>query len=82
MPEETNYDFSEGGLVGQQISIMLLSKLVEKQLISHADAADILDQVLLRLEEWQSHFPEYQAGFEVARNYLSELIAAYRQATE
>jgi hypothetical protein len=76
-----DYDFSEAGLVGQQISIVTIAKLVEKGIISHADAADILDRVLLQLEQWQSHFPEYEQGFQVARNYLSELIDAYRAAT-
>jgi hypothetical protein len=73
-----SYDFAEAALVGQQVALTLLAKLVDRGIILPADAADVLDQVLLELEEWQASFPEYQQGFELAREHLSQVIDAYR----
>jgi hypothetical protein len=77
-----SYDFTDSALMGHVVSIQLLVKLTEKGLITPADAADLLDEALLQLEQWQSHFPEYQAGYEVARQHLSELIGAYRAMSQ
>ena len=71
-------NFSEAAIVGQQVALLTLAKLVDRRIISPADAADVLDDVLLGLEEWQAFFPEHQRGFELAREHLSEVIAAYR----
>ena len=71
-------NFAEAALVGQQVALLTLAKLVTKKIISPSDAADVLDDVLLELEEWQALFPEHRAGFEVARAHLSEVIDGYR----
>jgi hypothetical protein len=73
-----SYDFTDSALMGHVVSIQLLAKLTEKGLITPADAADLLEEALLHLEQWQAHFPEYQAAYEVARQHLSDLIDAYR----
>ena len=70
-------NFAEAALVGQQVTLTLLAKLVDKRIISLADAADVLDEVPLELEEWQTSFPQQQ-NFEIARAYLSKLIDGYR----
>jgi hypothetical protein len=71
-------NFAEAALVGQQVTLTLLAKLVDRGIISSADAADVLDEVLLELEEWQTSFPQLQQNFEISRTYLSELIDGYR----
>ena len=73
-----SYDFTEAALVGQQVALTLLAKLVDRGLILPADAADVLDQVLLELEEWQASFPGHQQSFELAREHLSQVLDAYR----
>jgi hypothetical protein len=53
--------FTDAALVGQQVALLTLAKLVDRKIISPIDAADVLDDVLQELEEWQGLFPEYQA---------------------
>ena len=77
-PNSQDDNFAEAALVGQQVTLTLLAKLVDKGIISPADAADVLDEVLLEPEEWQTSFPEQQQNFEIARAYLSKLIDGYR----
>jgi len=76
-PISQDDNFAEAALVGQQVTLTLLAKLVDKGIISPADAADVLDEVLLELEEWQISFPQQQ-NFEIARADLSKLIDGYR----
>jgi hypothetical protein len=61
----------DAALIGQLVSVTLLAKLVDRGLISAADAIDVLDDALAQLEEWQGGyvklFPEYQQAFEFAR---------------
>ena len=71
-------NFPEAALVGQQVALMTLTKLVDRKIISPIDAADVLNDVLLQLEEWQSLFPQHRASFEVARAHLSEVIDGYQ----
>ena len=71
-------DFTDSALVGQLVSLTLLAKLVDRGIISANDAADLLDDVLLQLEEWQSLFPTHQWYFESARKYLSKSLDGYR----
>jgi hypothetical protein len=73
-----DYDFHDSALIGHLVSVSLLAKLVERHLISPDDAADLIDEALLKLEEWQGHFPDHQPYFQTARDYLSECVAAYR----
>jgi hypothetical protein len=73
-----DYDFSDAALLGHVVSISLLMKLVEKNVISHADAADLLDDALLKLEGWQKKFPDHEPYFEIARATLSEFLDAVR----
>jgi hypothetical protein len=75
-------DFSDSALIGHVVSLMLVTKLMEKKVISQDDAADLIDWSLLRLEEIQSYFPEHQKYFEIARGTLSEFLDAARSMTK
>jgi hypothetical protein len=74
---ETN-QFTSCALIGHIISCGLMAKLVDRGVISSADAASVSDDALLQLEEFQSGFPEYQAAFEEARVFLEKLVRDYR----
>jgi hypothetical protein len=56
----------------------LLAKLVDKGIMSPADALDVIDDVLLQFEEWQSLFPEQGPYSESARKFLEESITGYQ----
>jgi hypothetical protein len=71
-------DFSDFSLIGFIISTTVLAKLVDRGIISAADAADVLDDALLQLETWQGLFPGRQKCFEGARDFLSKSLAGYR----
>jgi hypothetical protein len=73
-----DYDFTDSALIGHLVSVTLLAKLVDRGLVSPDDAADVLDDCLLQLEEWQAAFPEYQRAFEIARDFLSKSLDGYR----
>jgi hypothetical protein len=75
---DDSYDFTDSALIGHAVSIQLAAKLLDKGIISVADAEDVLDAALLMLERWQSVFPEHRPGFEVARMHLSELLDGFR----
>jgi hypothetical protein len=75
---DNDYDFTDSALIGHVVSIQLVAKLLDKGVISVADAEDLLDAALLMLERWQSVFPEHQPGFEVARKHVSELLDGFR----
>jgi hypothetical protein len=77
-----DYDFSDAALMGHVVSISLLMKLAERGIISPADLSDVLDDALLRLEEWQARFPDHQPYFEIARATLSEFVDAVRPTTK
>jgi hypothetical protein len=72
-----NFDFSASALVGHFVSVTLLAKLVDRNVISVEDAIEVLDEVLLQLEEWQSSFPDRES-FEGARDFLSISLDGYR----
>ena len=76
-----DYDFSDAALMGHVVSISTLMKLAERGVISPADVSDVLDDALLRLEEWQAKFPDHQPYFEIARATLSEFVDAVRPTT-
>jgi hypothetical protein len=65
-------------LVGQLTSLTILAKLVDRGIISAEDAASLLDDALLQLEEWQNLLPQLQQGFEFARVLLSDSLDIYR----
>jgi hypothetical protein len=71
-------NFADAALLGHVVSMQLLVKLVEKGTISPAEASEILDESLLRLEEWQAHFPDHEPYFRIARDTFSELVDAVR----
>jgi hypothetical protein len=77
MPGE-EHDFTDSALLGHFLSARMLAKLVDKDVISPADALDVLDDVLLQMEEWQALFPQRSPYFESARKFLSESIAGYQ----
>jgi hypothetical protein len=72
----------DAALIGQLVSVTMLAKLVDKGIITPADAVDLLDDALLQLEEWQGGYvrlvPQYQQGFEFARDFLSKSLDNYR----
>jgi hypothetical protein len=65
-------------VIGQLVSLTALAKLVDKGIISPADAVDVLDDVLLQLEQWQGAFPDHHQSFELAREYVSKSLDGYR----
>jgi hypothetical protein len=65
-------------IIGQLVSLTTLAKLVDKNVISPADAVDVLDDVLLQLEQWQSAFPDHQQSFQLAREYVETSLDGYR----
>jgi len=73
-----DYHPTDSALLGHFITVRLLAKLVDNQVISPADAIDVLDDVLLQLEEWQVLFPDSLPSFESARTFLSESLTGYR----
>jgi hypothetical protein len=74
------YDFTDSALVGHLVSSALLAKLVDRGIIAPKDAADLIDDSLLYLEEYQASFPEYRAAFESARQFLSGLLDGYESS--
>lgn len=72
------YDLSDSALVGHVVSVDVLCKLVERNIISPDDACELLESSLLKLEEWQVRYPEAQPCFESARDFLSSLVDAAR----
>lgn len=73
-----NYSDFIKAVIGQLVALTTLAKLVDKGVISPEDAADVLDDVLLQLEEWQGLFPDHQQSFELAREYVSKSLDGYR----
>lgn len=70
--------FADSALIGHLLSATILSKLVDRGVISCDDAISVLDETLLQIEEWQSLFPEqHRQIFEFARDYFSRQIAGY-----
>jgi hypothetical protein len=65
-------------VIGQLVSLTMLAKLVDKGIISPADAVDVLDDVLLQLEQWRGAFPDHHQSFELAREYVSKSLDGYR----
>jgi hypothetical protein len=65
-------------IIGQLVSLTTLAKLVDKDIISPDDAADVLDDVLYQLEQWQGAFPDHQQSFALAREYVSKSLDGYR----
>jgi hypothetical protein len=49
--------------MGHVVSISLLTKLLQKGIISPVEAADLLDDALLRLEEWAGEVSRSPAVF-------------------
>jgi len=49
---DREFDLSDSALVGHVVSVDLLSKLVEKEIISPDEACELLESSLLKLEEW------------------------------
>jgi hypothetical protein len=68
-------DFTDSALLGHVMSFALLATLTGKGIITRDDASEMLDTVLLMLEQMQSGFPEQQASFESARDFLSKALS-------
>lgn len=75
---DRDFGLFDSALVGHVVSIDLLCKLVEKDIISPDEACELLENSLLKLESWQSAFPDDRPYFESARDFLSELVVAVR----
>lgn len=72
-------DWTDSALIGHFVTVKLMAKLVDKGIMSPAEAIDVIDDALSAFEEWQSGFPASErAYFESARKYLEELIAGYQ----
>lgn len=74
----TDFDFTDSALIGHFVTVRLLAKLVDNEIITPDDAIDVLDDVLLDLEDWQALFPDLVSYFESARKFLSESLDGYR----
>jgi polyhydroxyalkanoate synthesis regulator phasin len=70
-------DFTSSALIGHLIASNLLAALVGKGVISAQDAAEMIDDALLKLETYQSSFPENEAAFSEARSFLDGLLQDY-----
>jgi len=75
---DREYDLFDSALVGHVVSIDILCKLVQKNIISSAEACEMLEDCLLKLEEWQATYPEVRPSFEGARDFLASLVDAAR----
>jgi hypothetical protein len=68
-------NFASSALVGVGIGLFLLQKLINKGVLSADDVSDIADGALLKMEEWQSGFPEEnREDFEEARQLLESVL--------
>lgn len=76
MPES----FASSALVGMSISLFVLQKLVEKGVLSSREVSDLSDDALLKMEEFQSMFPENREDFEEARKLLDSVVRDYAGA--
>jgi len=58
--------------------VKLLELLISKGLISTSDVFEMADAALLKLEEYQSSFPEEdRKDFELARGLLDTLVKGF-----
>jgi hypothetical protein len=73
MPDR-GYDFTDSALVGHLLSFTMLTALLKKGTITLSEATDLVDEALLKMEEYQSAFPEYEASFQSARNFLQKSL--------
>ena len=76
--DDPSYSFTDAALVGMLISSSILALLVDRGIVLHADAVQLLDDALLQLEEFQSSFPEYEREFQSAREFLTKSLDGYR----
>jgi hypothetical protein len=70
-------DFTSSALIGQLVAANLAAKLVSRNVLSGADAREIMDDALLLLERTQVGFPENEAAFVEARRFLEEQASFY-----
>jgi hypothetical protein len=78
MSDEMPYDFTDAALIGMMLSASILALLVDRGVVSHDDAIDLIDDALMQLEEFQNSFPEYRAAFQSARGFLTRSLDGYR----
>jgi hypothetical protein len=69
--------FGSSALVGMSIGLFLIQKLVNKDVLSRADVSELADDALLKLEEFQSAFPDNLEDFEEARRLLGAIVRDY-----
>jgi len=70
-------DFTGSALIGHLLAANLVAKLVSRNVLSGADAREIMDDALLLLEKYQTAFPENEVAFVEARNFLEESASFY-----
>ena len=70
-------DFTSSALIGHLVVVNLVGKLVGRNILSGADAREIMDDALLLLEKTQAGFPENEAAFVEARSFLEEQASFY-----
>ena len=72
-------EFTSAALIGHLVGCNLMAKLVDRGIMSAADAVSLLDEAILQLDEYESSFPEYQKSVEDARRFLTILLKEYEQ---
>ena len=74
-------DFTSSALVGHLVVMNLLEKLVEREVLKPDDAKELLDGALLMLETHQQSFPQDDAAFQEARDFLEPYVIFFSQKT-
>ncbi len=75
-------DFTSSALIGHAITINLAGLLVKKGVVSPAEMHDVFDDSLLLLESWQKAFPDNDAAFGEARDFLEPFVRFYGQTND
>jgi hypothetical protein len=75
--------FDSAALVGMTLTVKLLERLVEKQILLPVEVSDLADGALLRLEEYQSSFSdEDRKDFVLARKLLEMIVKDFRDTQQ
>jgi hypothetical protein len=70
-------EFTSAALIGHLIGCNLLAKLVDRGVILAKDAASLVDESIIQLEEYESSFPENQKIVNDVRLFLTILLKEY-----
>jgi hypothetical protein len=70
--------FTSSGLAALTLLTYLVSKLVNRGVLTASEISEMTDEALLQMEEWQGRFPERPQDFELARAVLDDFVTIYR----